>query len=77
MARFGLQSIMGHSSIEITMNVYTHLSESDLLDSFEVIGRNRNFDFYSLTRIPEIVAPNDDTEELSEPDFTELPDDIE
>lgn len=72
-----LQSIMGHSSIEITMNVYTHLSESDLLDSFEVIGRNRNFDFYSLTRIPEIVAPNDDTEELSEPDFTELPDDIE
>ena len=29
-----LQSIMGHSSIEITMNVYTHLSESDLLDSF-------------------------------------------
>ncbi len=46
-----------------TMNVYTHLSESDLLNSFEVIGRNRNFDFYSLTRIPEIVAPNDDTEE--------------
>lgn len=45
------------------MNVYTHLSESDLLNSFEVIGRNRNFDFYSLTRIPEIVAPNDDTEE--------------
>ena len=72
-----LQSIMGHSSIEITMNVYTHLSESDLLDSFEVIGRNRNFDFYSLTRTPEIVAPDDDTEELSEPDFTELPDDTE
>lgn len=72
-----LQSIMRHSSIEITMNVYTHLSESDLLDSFEVIGRNRNFDFYSLTRTPEIVAPDDDTEELSEPDFTELPDDTE
>ena len=50
-----LQSIMGHSSIEITMNVYTHLSESDLLDSFEVVGRNRNFDFYSLTRIPELL----------------------
>ena len=36
----------------------------DLQASFENIGRNKNFDFYSLTRIPEIVASNDDTGEL-------------
>ena len=70
-----LQSIMGHSSIEITLDVYTHLSESDLLSSFEKIGKNKNFDFYSLSRMPQKIAPADDTGELSAPDFLELPDD--
>ncbi len=55
--------------------VYTHLSESDLLSSFEKIGKNKNFDFYSLSRTPQKIAPADDTGELSAPDFLELPDD--
>lgn len=73
MAPKTLQTIMGHSSIAITLDVYTHLEETDLLNTFDSIRQNQNYDFYSLSRVPVTVAPlDDDTGELSEPDFEEV-----
>ena len=66
---------MGHSSIQVSLDCYVHLEEMDVKSEFFTMVNNRNYDFYSLDRIPEIVAPNDDTGELSEPDDNELPDD--
>ena len=74
MAPKTLQTIMGHSSIAITLDVYTHLEETDLLNTFDSIRQNQNYDFYSLSRVPVTVAPFDDTGELSEPDFEEAAD---
>ena len=74
MAPKTLQTIMGHSSIAITLDVYTHLEETDLLNTFDSIRQNQNYDFYSLARVPVTVAPFDDTGELSEPDFEEAAD---
>ena len=70
-----LQLIMGHSSIQISLGIYVHLEETDVKKEFLTMVQNRNYDFYPLDRIPEIVAPDDDTGELSEPDDDELPDD--
>ncbi len=47
---------MGHSSIAITLDVYTHLEETDLLNTFDSIRQNQNYDFYSLARVPVTVA---------------------
>ena len=70
-----LQLIMGHSSIQVSLDCYVHLEEMDVKSEFFTMVNNRNYDFYSLDRIPEIVAPDDDAGELSEPDDDELPDD--
>lgn len=75
MAPKTLQTIMGHSSIAITLDVYTHLEEANLLETFSTMRENKNFDFYSLSRVPQTVAPaDDDTGEMSEPDFDEIAD---
>lgn len=75
MAPKTLQEIMGHSGIEITLNVYTHLESGDILKQFGSLKDNRNYDFYSLSRIPGLVSPDDDSGEMTEPDFDEAPDD--
>ena len=74
-----LQIIMGHSSIEFTLDVYTHLEAGDVKTEFLSMANNSNYDIYPLTRIPTTVAPNDDPDgdDEPEPDFEELPDDDE
>lgn len=71
-----LQMIMGHSSIQFTLDVYTHLEAGDIKKEFFSMVQNKNYDFYSLNRVPEIVAPADDTEyEEPEADMDEKADD--
>lgn len=66
---------MGHSSIQITLDVYATLEEKDVQQEFFSMVKNKNYDFYALDRTPEVVEPNDAEGELSEPDIDELPDD--
>ena len=76
MAPKTLQTIMGHSGIEITLNVYTHLETGDILKQFGSLKNNHNYDFYSLSSAPALMASEeDDEEETSVPDFSEEPDD--
>ena len=66
-----LQKIMGHSSIEITLNVYTHLENKDVMKEFNrVMGLSSTDDFYSLDKEPELVSLADDSpDDEGEPDF--------
>ena len=70
-----LQLIMGHSSIQISLDIYVHLEEKDVQHEFFNMVKNRNYDFSPRDRVREFVAPDDDEGELSEPDDEELPDD--
>ena len=66
-----LQKIMGHSSIEITLNAYTHLENKDVMKEFNrVMGLSSTDDFYSLDKEPELVSLADDSpDDEGEPDF--------
>lgn len=63
-----LQMIMGHSSIEITLNVYTHIESGDIKKEFLNMVQNKSYDFYSLDRKPVTIAPVDDSEYV-EPEY--------
>ena len=73
-----LQMIMGHSSIEFTLNVYTHLEAGDIKKDFFTFMNNNSgaYEFCGYMRKPDIIAPPmaDDTDE-GEVDFSEAPDD--
>ena len=70
-----LQMIMGHSSIEFTLNVYTHLEAGNIKEQFFNMAQSKQYNFYSLDRAPAVVSLNDDYDEEPEPDFDEEADD--
>ena len=70
-----LQMIMGHSSIEFTLNVYTHLEAGNIKEQFFNMAQSKQYNFYSLDRAPAVVSLNDDYDEELEPDFDEEADD--
>lgn len=55
-----LQIIMGHSSIEVTLNVYTHLESGDVRKEFSRVAMGNQYAVYPLDRVPELVAPAGD-----------------
>ena len=73
-----LQMILGHASIEFTLDVYTHLEVGDVLKSFfQFVDRNRD-EIYRYNRIPDIVTPDVNFgEEEGVADMAETPDDDE
>lgn len=72
MAPKTLQVIMGHSSIEVTLNIYTHLETGDVKEEFFRVALGNQYSVYSLDRIPEIVSPADDEpDDEPEPDLNE------
>ncbi len=74
-----LQMIMGHSSIEFTLNVYTHVEVGDIKANFFSFMNNSNYDICSYKRKPDIVVPdmNTDADEEGDVDFNIAPDDDE
>ena len=68
MAPKTLQVIMGHSSIEFTLNVYTHLEAGDTKAEFMRLAGN--YAVYPLSRAPALVAPNTDDDDKPESDET-------
>ncbi|MCD7814580.1 MAG: site-specific integrase [Lachnospiraceae bacterium] len=73
-----LQMIMGHASIEFTLNVYTHLEAGDIKGEFFSLMNNKAYNFYPLDRTPETVAPDiGGDEDEGEPDMDAAPDDDE
>ena len=71
-----LQLIMGHSTIEVTMDVYTHLETGDIQDEFNrVVGTTERYNFYSLDREPVIMSLADESpDDEGEPDMDWEPD---
>lgn len=71
-----LQEIMGHASIEVTLNVYTHLESGDVMEEFNrVIGTADRYNFYPLDREPVLVSLADDSlDDEGEPDMDWEPD---
>lgn len=68
-----LQTIMGHSSIEFTLNVYTHLEAGDAKAEFMRLAEN--YAVYPLSRAPVTMAPDTDDDEEPDADLDEVPDD--
>lgn len=68
-----LQTIMGHSSIEFTLNVYTHLEAGDAKAEFMRLAEN--YAVYPLSHAPVITAPDTDDGEEPDADMDEVPDD--
>lgn len=66
---------MGHASIQVTLDVYTHLEDKDIEKEFErVVGDTHGYNFYPLERKPEVVSLADNSpEDEGEPDFSEEP----
>ena len=65
-----LQVIMGHASVEVTLDTYTHVEDDDVADEFYRIMNNPQYSFYSLTRTPEIISFSEDSED-DEPEMIE------
>ena len=57
-----LQVIMGHSSIEFTLNVYTHIETGDVKRKFFSFMNSSNYNLCGYYRIPDIVSPDDDVD---------------
>lgn len=74
-----LQMIMGHSSIEFTLNVYTHLEAGDVKKNFFTFMNSGAYEFCGYMRKPDFIAPPtaDDDSDEGEVDFDEIPDDDE
>ena len=71
-----LQVIMGHSSIEFTLNVYTHVEAGDVKKNFFSFMNTSNYDLCGYNRTPDIVSPDDDIDiEEEEVNFEEAIDD--
>ena len=70
-----LQMIMGHSSIEFTLNVYTHLEVGNIKEQFFNMAQNKQYNFYNLDRASAVVSLNDAYDEEPETDFDEEADD--
>lgn len=66
-----LQTIMGHSSIDVTMNVYTHLEMDDVMNDFHEIINNKQYDMYPLSRKPDVYSPGEDSED-DEPELLDI-----
>ena len=69
-----LQTIMGHSSITVTMDVYTHLEDEDIVKSFESLSKRGRIGVGTYTA-SQIVPDDDDNEDEGEVDWTEEADD--
>ena len=65
-----------HASIEVTLNIYTHLETGDIQEEFNrVVGTSDRYNFYPLDRTPAIVSLADDSpEDEGEPDMDWEPD---
>jgi len=63
MAPKTLQTIMGHSSIGVTMDVYTHVEARDVQKDFRELMNNKQYRVYPLDREPDVVAFNDDEDD--------------
>lgn len=73
-----LQMIMGHSSIEFTLNVYTHVEAGDIKKNFFQFMDTNKEDICHYNRKPDIITPQYDFgDEEGEVDFEENPDDEE
>lgn len=73
-----LQMIMGHSSIEFTLNVYTHIEVGDIKKSFFQFVERNGEEICRYNRIPEIMTPDVDFgDEEGEVNMSEAPDDDE
>lgn len=72
-----LQVIMGHSTIEMTLNHYTHVQNEKVMTDFTSMVSNKNYDLYPFSRIPETVALNDDDYEEGTHDLDEMIDEID
>lgn len=71
-----LQMIMGHSSIEFTLNVYTHVEAGDIKKSFFQFMEANKDDVCHYNRTPDIITPLVDLdEEEGDADMTEMADD--
>lgn len=62
MAPKTLQTIMGHSSIGVTMDVYTHVEARDVQKDFRELMKNKQYSVYPLDGEPDIVVFGDDEE---------------
>ena len=70
--------IMGHSSIEFTLNVYTHVEAGDIKKNFFQFMETNKEDICHYNRKPDIITPQFDFEvEEGEVNFDEKPDDEE
>ena len=58
-----LQMIMGHSSIEFTLNVYTHIEDEDIVQSFQSLQERGRIGFGTYDP-SQTVAPDDDEGEV-------------
>lgn len=70
-----LQMIMRHSSIEFTLNVYTHLEAGNIKEQFFNMAQSKQYNFYSFDRATAVVSLNEDYDEEPEPNFDEEADD--
>ncbi len=71
-----LQIIMGHSSIEFTLNVYTHIEAGDVKRNFFTFMNSSNYNVCDYKRVPNVLTPEisiDDEE--GEVNYYEVPDD--
>ena len=64
--------IMGQSAMEFTLNVYTHVEDEDIVQSFQYLSERGKVGFGDYTA-SQIVA--DDDEDEGEVDWTEEADD--
>lgn len=66
-----------NASIQVTLDVYTHLEDKDVVDEFNrVVGSASRYSICPLERKPALVSLADDSpEDEGEPDFSESPDD--
>lgn len=70
-----VQYLMGHSSIEISMDIYTNLEQKEVQNMYRTLVSNPSFDFYPLDKAPTITAPTDFSTDFDEPEVDETEDD--
>lgn len=68
-----LQTIMGHASISITMDIYTNLEDEDIIKSFESLNKRGRIGFGKYTASQ--IVPDDDDDDEGEVDLAEEADD--
>ncbi|MBE6838766.1 MAG: site-specific integrase [Ruminococcus sp.] len=63
-----VQYLMGHSSVDISLDIYTTLEKKDVERMYLTLVNNPSFDFYPLDNSPVIVAPSELDDSNDEPD---------